>query len=166
MFKYSRIHASYYCRSIARRTGCEEQGWLSSTELYIHWNGHRGKFGRSWLAAILIGILERIRSIRARAAIVVLINVLSYGNLYGHEWYVNKNKCHFNFISIFNKIILITLFISYIINTCAGIDIFNTKILTYEIKYSFYFFVHIQAHSTSCWCFAHFTAHFIYILSK
>ena len=57
---------------------------------------------------------------------------------------VRKQKCHFNFISTFNKITLITLFISYIVNTCAGIDTLNTKILTYEMKCPFYFSIHIQ----------------------
>jgi len=37
-------------------------------------------------------IFERIKSIRARSAINISIDVLSmYGNLYRHEWYVNKN---------------------------------------------------------------------------
>jgi len=40
-----------------------------------------------------MSIFERIRSVRARAAIDVSIDVLSmYGNLYGHEWYINKNN--------------------------------------------------------------------------
>jgi len=90
-----------------------------------------------------MSIFERIRSVRARAAIDVSIDVLSmYGNLYGHEWYINKNNV--TSILLVNSITLIILFISYIVNTCTGINIFNTKILTYEMKYPFYFSAHTQ----------------------
>jgi len=79
-------------------------------------------------AAILVEtIFERIRSVHARIAIDVLS---MYGNLYGREWYVNKNNV--TSILLVHSIKLITLFIFYpfhIVNTCAGIDIFNTKIL-------------------------------------
>jgi len=57
-------------------TGMEENSWpqFQSTTILVR------------------TIFERIKSIRARSAINISIDVLSmYGNLYGHEWYVNKN---------------------------------------------------------------------------
>jgi len=73
------------------------------TAVYIY-TGHRGKFMAIIdQPPILVGmIFERIRSVRARTVIDVSIDILSmYENL---------------FISTFNKITLITFFISYIVH--------------------------------------------------